>query len=267
LQIAGLPQEFKGNPFFLKTEVKQKNPILARNCFPSLAGKKKEKSMKFLPGKRAVMVLLVMALWVAPALAFHVDVTDVYPLDNNTVTNVTTTGTGFAVFEDYNETFLKAYPSHDGFAVVNAQGNYFDKIVDFTDSPSVPYSTQATFHIINTGPFTWSDYHFELWNTDFTGAPTGVTIVDPFESDDFKGFTLSADGRFLNFFNDGTAGSRDVLPDGIANFKVTFLVTEGGDFSFGLRQVATTVPIPPSVLLMGSGLLGLGLVGWRRRKA
>ncbi len=25
------------------------------------------------------------------------------------------------------------------------------------------------------------------------------------------------------------------------------------------------VPVPPSVLLMGSGLLGLGLVGWRRR--
>jgi hypothetical protein len=28
----------------------------------------------------------------------------------------------------------------------------------------------------------------------------------------------------------------------------------------------TQVPIPPSVLLMGSGLLGLGLVGWRRQK-
>ena len=29
--------------------------------------------------------------------------------------------------------------------------------------------------------------------------------------------------------------------------------------------MAACVPIPPSVLLMGSGLLGLGLVGWRRR--
>jgi hypothetical protein len=28
---------------------------------------------------------------------------------------------------------------------------------------------------------------------------------------------------------------------------------------------AACVPIPPSVLLMGSGLLGLGLLGWRRR--
>jgi hypothetical protein len=28
---------------------------------------------------------------------------------------------------------------------------------------------------------------------------------------------------------------------------------------------STCVPIPPSVLLMGSGLLGLGLLGWRRR--
>jgi hypothetical protein len=27
------------------------------------------------------------------------------------------------------------------------------------------------------------------------------------------------------------------------------------------------VPVPPSVLLLGSGLLGLGLIGWRRRKS
>ena len=38
-------------------------------------------------------------------------------------------------------------------------------------------------------------------------------------------------------------------------------------FQYGtsLSEPHTTVPLPPSALLMGSGLLGLGLVGWRRK--
>jgi|WetSurMetagenome_2_1015567.scaffolds.fasta_scaffold210201_1 hypothetical protein len=34
------------------------------------------------------------------------------------------------------------------------------------------------------------------------------------------------------------------------------------DFSFNV----TTVPLPPTVLLLGSGLLGLGAAGWRRKR-
>jgi hypothetical protein len=209
--------------------------------------------------------ILAVALMAAPALATHVVVTDVYPLDDNKVTSVNDTGTGFAVFEDYNETFLTPYPSHDGFAIVNAQGNYFDKVVDFTESPAIPYEVSLTFHIDNTGPYTWSDYHFVLFNETFDGAPTGVTFQEPIEANAFKGGGISADGLTIDFFYNGLGGFL-VAPDGNLEGRLTFLVTEGGDFSFGLRQVATTVPIPPSVLLMGSGLLGLGLVGWRRRE-
>jgi hypothetical protein len=36
------------------------------------------------------------------------------------------------------------------------------------------------------------------------------------------------------------------------------------DFAFQLS--GSPVPLPPSALLLGSGLLGLGAVGWRRRK-
>lgn len=39
--------------------------------------------------------------------------------------------------------------------------------------------------------------------------------------------------------------------------------TTGVYTSFGLTQI----PLPPTVLLLGSGLVGLGLLGWRRRKA
>jgi hypothetical protein len=39
-------------------------------------------------------------------------------------------------------------------------------------------------------------------------------------------------------------------------------------FQFGSAQndFHTTVPLPPTALLLGSGLLGLGLIGWRRKK-
>jgi hypothetical protein len=60
------------------------------------------------------------------------------------------------------------------------------------------------------------------------------------------------------------------LPDYSVSVNLTGLVD--GNFGFlwgsgtcGNGPIETCVPIPPSVLLMGSGLLGLGLLGWRRR--
>jgi hypothetical protein len=43
----------------------------------------------------------------------------------------------------------------------------------------------------------------------------------------------------------------------------------GLDYTFaggGGMLIADPVPLPPSVFLLGSGLLGLGLLGWRRRR-
>ena len=34
----------------------------------------------------------------------------------------------------------------------------------------------------------------------------------------------------------------------------------------GGGQLRAHTPVPPSVLLLGSGLLGLGALGWRRRR-
>ncbi|MFA4904387.1 MAG: hypothetical protein WC600_16760 [Desulfobaccales bacterium] len=210
----------------------------------------------------ALGLVLVFGL-AMQAMAFHVEATAVY--DNlNTIENVNTTGSGFAIFEDYNETFLTPYPSHDGFAVVDSAGHFFDKVIDFTDSPVGDHL--ATFHITNTSPYCWSDYHFELWNADFTERATGVVMKEPFNSDDFKQFELSADGLTLNFWNGGFGGSRDVCPGPApANFVITFDVADDADLSFGLRQIATAVPIPAALPLFGSGLLGLGLLGWRRK--
>lgn len=59
-------------------------------------------------------------------------------------------------------------------------------------------------------------------------------------------------------------------PSLLAGDTISFAVgpnTAGGTFISGSTPLsATIVPLPPSVLLLGSGLLGLGAVGWRRRK-
>ncbi|MEJ2225781.1 MAG: hypothetical protein P8X49_11685 [Syntrophobacterales bacterium] len=54
----------------------------------------------------------------------------------------------------------------------------------------------------------------------------------------------------------GTLIDNFILPQGILNFRAILTATETG----------STVPIPASGLLLGSGLLGLGLLGWRRKK-
>ena len=40
---------------------------------------------------------------------------------------------------------------------------------------------------------------------------------------------------------------------------------DGGPIESSAAGTLAMIPIPASVLLLGSGLLGLGLIGWRRR--
>jgi hypothetical protein len=49
------------------------------------------------------------------------------------------------------------------------------------------------------------------------------------------------------------------ITPGIGNYFISTQVLSGD-------VVNNPVPIPPSVLLMGSGLLGIGLIGWRRKR-
>ena len=77
---------------------------------------------------------------------------------------------------------------------------------------------------------------------------------------------MGTTGVVNNIFDD--AGSPINIyydPKALANFYLL-----GRDYTFAgggnLIADAATVPLPPSVLLLGSGLLGLGALGWRRRR-
>lgn len=54
--------------------------------------------------------------------------------------------------------------------------------------------------------------------------------------------------------------------DGATGFDPSTIEAVRFQYGTALTDNNLTVPIPPSALLMGSGLLGLGLVGWRRRR-
>jgi hypothetical protein len=99
----------------------------------------------------------------------------------------------------------------------------------------------------------------------------GANLAGPDAVDGLQYGILSA-GDNTATGNGGITGS-----DGLIKNQVSFLldITAGSlnpaditdiSFQYGTALTDTNiVPIPPSALLMGSGLLGLGLVGWRRR--
>lgn len=155
------------------------------------------------------------------------------------------------VFEDYNEKHLIPYPSHDGYGIVNNAGGFFDKRIDFTlDDLDGPW--MFDFRVHNTTPWEWSDYHFEFWNEDFTSQYQNFPLLswdnDIFQNDSF-------DGSIVQFW----------APDWQAVCETSqslllidlSLVNAGQAGSFGIRQVATTVPEPCTLLLLGTGLAGI----------
>jgi len=56
------------------------------------------------------------------------------------------------------------------------------------------------------------------------------------------------------------------LPQDVIYSAITAYDAEGLESDFSEELVINNVPLPPSVILLGTGLLGLGLLGWRRRK-
>jgi hypothetical protein len=157
-------------------------------------------------------------------------------LDVSNTSSITSSLTGFAFNSPSAVTGASPISSPDGWSVVfnpndiNSPGNfgYFD-IADIT-GPNLPGGKPAN----------------GIWDGDSASFIIGLTGTGMGGLNDMSFLSLLSD---LN--NSGTA----------VNFIARFQALPGGG-----SDVAV-VPIPPTVLLMGSGLLGLGLLGWRRRKS
>ncbi|MBC8234322.1 hypothetical protein H8E77_32635 [bacterium] len=118
---------------------------------------------------KLLLTCLVISLFIIGQVG-AIDVVDVYNDDLNEITGISQVPGILEVYEDYNETHLISYPSHDGWAIVNHRDEFFDKVVTVNplDMALWPSSWQFDFIVENTTPYVWSDYHLEFWDETFT---------------------------------------------------------------------------------------------------
>ena len=212
---------------------------------------------------RICFVALTVALVLPLVFAAQVPAAVIVDLDPNDLNIITGAFEDDAlnellVFEDYNETKLTPYPSHDGMAIVNPNGGYFDKVVTFggDDFDGV---WLLDFRVHNTTPYLWSDYHFEFWDEDFLNRLDLTEIINRWDAEIFE--NSSFDGSVLQFWAPGWQANSQTQ-----QFLI-WINNPQAVPAFGLRQVATTVIPEPSTIIVWSLLGALAItVGWCRRR-
>jgi hypothetical protein len=217
-----------------------------------------------------IAILALMAGLAQSGLADYITVTDVDSSDDNKIWQLFPWGNNaITVHEFYNEKYLIPYPPNGGMAVVNASHQFFDTVVTPVKGAGNP---KIYFSITNAHPppfqvpplpyiaYTWSDYHFEIYNSTFTTRLAILSSATSTQTPNLQTTTYTGPGSIYDGVNFG-------VPLAVAGGDVVFFTLNfTSDDPFGIRQVATTVPLPGAVWLLGGGLAGLlGFRGFRRR--
>jgi hypothetical protein len=214
---------------------------------------------------RKISVIMALSLVVVFGWALQASAFDVIKISSDPNYAITDKNlSSHNTTEDYNATSVVPFPSHDGNAVVDLPGPlYFDKELVFDDQDVKKSNFQITWDITNTSPYPWSDYHF-IFLTD-----QGQVISAPNTSSaEFKGVTIIGNSE-VDFYYFPPGGS---LIDPGDTLHITLGLDLTGLPEAGAtilcQQIATTaVPLPATLPLLGSGLLGLISLGWRKAKA
>ena len=212
------------------------------------------------------------------ANAGTITVSDLNLGDAMSITGITNTATGVTMTENYAESTLIPYtslvpifPDAGNMAIVTPTSTYFDKVVTYTGIASGEL-TEFQFEITNNTPYRWRDYHFEIWNDDFTARqqapwaspnPNSGNLPTLY-SNKFTGLGIYP--NIASFYSYPGSGERHGIGAmGTYTLRMElYSFTNSGTGTMGLRQIATTaVPEPASMAIFG---LGFSFVMAARRK-
>jgi hypothetical protein len=119
---------------------------------------------------------------------------------------------------------------------------------NFGDTPSTTTATTATWSGNTVNPqytvATGSSLNYLQWDFFFNGSPTAFVM-------DYLAYGVA--GNLL--------GATEITYDGCGTWHYADIGCGRNDYD------RCPVPLPPSALLMGSGLVGLVGLGWRRKKS
>lgn len=205
--------------------------------------------------KLIFLVLVVMALGLLPVAGQAVATTY-----DNQATWAAAVGGNFAYVD------LSSFPT--GYTVVPANTEIF---LPMPGSGSVSFSINLQSAIVPGEWYTWSGDNTPqiLWTNYGGTSVTGTFTVGQtafgleMEPDDYASHNMTltlGGGSFLTQSVNGNAGA--LFFGWVGDAATTFTLSSDTDFAFG--RMVQPVPVPPTVLLLGSGLLGL--LGWRRFK-
>lgn len=143
------------------------------------------------------------------------------------------------------------------------------------DIPLHVYGAVEVNTLINTSWGYAGETHTWLTFTGSSGTTYTKSLENGVDIRDWNdgGYANSINGTTTtNVFYNGSSRvdkQQIILPDGFADeYLINIHVLDNGDyyyhraFLYGVTVGANPVPLPPTVLLLGSGLLGLA--GWRR---
>jgi hypothetical protein len=122
------------------------------------------------------------------------------------------------------------------------------------DSPGSPVSVTVSI------PASWSGYGFLLKGADNTNFYSTSSVTGATSDGNFAFFAPT--GTFTSLGNGQYSGN--VWYVAVEDLRLSSSDKDYNDMVFRVTNVST--PVPPSALLLGTGLLGLAAVGWRRRE-